>query len=78
MASISAASLSDLDLVTAKEMAAKRKITPTRMLMLPPMKEYAFSAEKIPAGVAWLFANKGDESETGKSEGQDDEAKGGC
>ena len=48
VASICATSLSDLDLTTVKEMAAKRKITPTKMLKLPPMKEYAFSADKIP------------------------------
>ena len=38
----------DIDPRTMKEMAAKRKMTPTKMLKLPPMKEYAFSAEKIP------------------------------
>jgi hypothetical protein len=46
--SICVKSLSDLDLATVKEMAAKRKTTPTKMLKLPPMKEYAFSVDKIP------------------------------
>jgi hypothetical protein len=48
VASICATSLSGLDRTTVKEMAAKRKIMPTKTLKLPPMKEYAFSAENMP------------------------------